>query len=133
MWPIPNKEQQNTFPANPRVSMQVDGDDPVVLVPEISTIAKDSLLERKASLTNQLIRLGSVLLHTYADPATDYDIFQPKLPPVVENPEETTGESNVVSAVAKLNKAVQRAFGAVGDYLKYDYSEEFGPLRTKCL
>lgn len=94
-----------------------------------TTLQADPSLELRSKITRQLISLGSTLLADYADLATDYDPFVPRRRPAHEPVEPKTEEVSVVSAVAKLNKAAQRAFGAVGDFLKYDYSEEFGPLR----
>lgn len=88
-----------------------------------------SSLHLGSKITKGLISLGSTILSDYTDPATDYDPFIPKRRPTHEHVESKAEEGSIVSAVAKLNKAAQRAFGAVGDFLKYDYSEEFGPLR----
>ncbi|KAF8297427.1 hypothetical protein DL93DRAFT_2161228, partial [Clavulina sp. PMI_390] len=92
-------------------------------------------LQLKHRITQSLIDLGSTFLTDYADPSTDYDPFEPKKR-IVADISDTKGaaiDNSAVSAVAKLNKAAHRAFGTVGDYLKYDYSEEFGPLRKRCI
>ena len=107
---IPPDQEDHTIPAFPQAGPRVD---------------------RKSKITKRLISLGSTILSDYSDPATDYDPFVPKRHPTHEIVEPKSEEASVVSAVAKLNKAAQRAFGVVGDFLKYDYSEEFGPLR-KC-
>lgn len=123
--------------------MQVDGSPPVSLTsnPDAEdtivvggvSLKVDPQRQFKARITERLIGLGSTILSDYADPATDYDPFQPKRRPAAEHIEAKSSDAAVVSAVAKLNKAAQRAFGAVGDFLRYDYSEEFGPLRASHL
>lgn len=124
-------------------TMQVDSSQPVfvtsnpdaenTIVAGGASLKVDPQRQLKARITERLIGLGSTILSDYADPATDYDPFQPKRRPAAEQIEAKSSDTAVVSAVAKLNKAAQRAFGAVGDFLRYDYSEEFGPLRASCL
>lgn len=81
-----------------------------------------------STVTQALLDLGSALLSSFADPATDYDQFAPAKV-IAEQAEDKPIDGNIFGAVAKLNKACQKAFGAVGDVLRFEILEEYGPLR----
>ncbi|KAF9520220.1 hypothetical protein BS47DRAFT_1336199 [Hydnum rufescens UP504] len=86
----------------------------------------------RSTITQALLDLGSALLSSFADPAADYDQFAPAKV-MAEQTEEKPIDGNIYAAVAKLNKACQKTFGAVGDILKFEFLEEYGPLRKRCV
>ncbi|KAF8315797.1 uncharacterized protein EI90DRAFT_300196 [Cantharellus anzutake] len=150
---FPSKTKPGSFVgSSAELSRDQDRDGSMSISTQLNSTPADLLSNPsnsdRAEISKKLLALGSASLSTFSNPATDYDAFQPPTLPsthveedvelqedeeIIQGLNSTSAHQLQYASVAKLNRAAQRAFGSSVHHLNYDFLEDQGPRRKKCI